>query len=166
MITQKYLKSILNYNKYTGEFTWIVDFCKKIQQGTLAGSINGNGYAQIGINRKIYRVHRLAFLYMTGSFPTDEIDHINNIRSDNRWKNIRSCDASQNRKNTKPQKNRSSKYKGVYWNKSRKKWCGQIMVCKKHIHIGYFDCEILAAKEYDKAASKHFGEFAYLNNIK
>lgn len=57
----------------------------------------------------------------------------------------------------------SSQYKGVYWNKDKKKWHSRIELNKISKHLGYFDDEIEAAKAYDKAASIHFGEFAKLN---
>jgi hypothetical protein len=87
MITQKYLKEIVHYDPDTGIFTWTINR-KKVSAGAVAGH-NCNGYVSLSINNKNYRAHRLAFLYMTGEWPEFVVDHVNRIRSDNRWCNLR-----------------------------------------------------------------------------
>ena len=69
----------------------------------------------------------------------------------------------QNNANSKKQKNTSSDYKGVGWNKKANKWRAKIQIDSKSKHLGYFDSEIEAAKQYDKKAKEHFGEYAKLN---
>jgi len=91
-----------------------------------------------------------------------ETDHINGNRLDNREINLRICTRTQNRQNRIIHKNNSSGYKGVTFDKRKRKWCAQIK-CSKHIHLGYFDCLKDAARAYDLAAKKYFGEFARLN---
>ena len=93
------------------------------------------------------------------------IDHINHNGLDNRKANLRTCTASENRRNSRPMKH-SSKYKGVSWHKWRTikgKWRAYICPNYSFIHLGFFDSEIEAAKKYDQKAKELFGEFAYLN---
>ena len=89
MITQKHLKEILDYNTETGIWTWRVNQARRIKIGQRAGTIISDGHRHIGISGKFYKAHRLAWLYMTGEFPKDEIDHINGVPDDNRWCNLR-----------------------------------------------------------------------------
>lgn len=92
------------------------------------------------------------------------IDHINGCKNDNRRCNLRICTPSQNHANQKKQKGRwTSQYKGVIWDKSRKKWRATIFVNGKHKYLGRFTNEKDAAIIYNKMAEKYFGEFARLN---
>jgi len=91
------------------------------------------------------------------------VDHINHNGLDNRRENLRLCTHVQNTQNRRPNRNTSSKYKGVYWHKHRNKFVAKIYMNGKRIFIGYFTDEIAAAKAYDKKAREFFKEFAYLN---
>ena len=115
-------------------------------------------------------MHRVVVENALGrQLKSDElIDHINKRGLDNRRENLRVVDSVQNALNRKKQKTynksqTSSKYKGVGWRKSHTKWVSYITINYKQISLGYFDSEIEAAKAYDEAALKYFGEFATLN---
>ena len=90
-------------------------------------------------------------------------DHQNHNTLDNRRDNLRVCTHRENLRNQKLQKKKTSKYKGVCWSESRKKWYAYITVNKKMKNLGRFHSEIFAAGIYDRAAKKYFGEFAHLN---
>ena len=90
------------------------------------------------------------------------VDHINHDGLDNRKSNLRLCTQRQNNQTQRP-RGKTSKYKGVYWNKRAKKFMASICIDGKKKSLGYFIDEVAAAKSYDKAAKKLFGEFAYLN---
>uniref|UniRef100_A0AAU8GJY0 HNH endonuclease motif-containing protein n=1 Tax=Salmonella phage PMBT31 TaxID=3153514 RepID=A0AAU8GJY0_9CAUD len=103
MITQELLKELFEYNPDTG------DFIRKVSKGrakagTIAGSPDKDGYIFIGINRKRYAAHRLAFLYMEGYIP-DLVHHLNNIRKDNRWCNLKDATSQENNRNKVAQSN-------------------------------------------------------------
>jgi hypothetical protein len=87
-----YLKHILAYNELTGIFTWKVSKSSKTVVGSIAGTLHPNGYIYIGIDGYGYRAHRLAWFYVYGKWPADQIDHINFIKTDNSINNLRDVD--------------------------------------------------------------------------
>lgn len=95
-----------------------------------------------------------------------EIDHIDGNGLNNQKSNLRYCIRRQNAMNTiKRKPSATSKYKGVCWHKGGKKWQSQIHPSGRSILLGLFKNEIDAAIAYNKAAMKHYGEFARLNNV-
>jgi hypothetical protein len=98
-ITQEYLKSILSYDQGTGVFTWLLKTSNRVKVGMQAGTLRNNGYLKINLNGQLYYVHRLAWLYVTGEWPKNNIDHINGAKDDNRWVNLREATHSQNNRN-------------------------------------------------------------------
>lgn len=159
MISQEELKRRLNYDAETGVFTWLNHNGGRIKSGDIAGGIDGKGYAHIRINNKRPKAHRLAWLYMTGSFPYKQIDHINGIKTDNRFCNLRLATQSENKINTPLYKNNSSGFKGVYFHKASGKWNVQIRLNGKNKNLGYFDSPEVASNIYISCAKLHHGEF-------
>lgn len=153
-LSQEYLYSVLNYNCDSGVFTWNKG---KKMKGKIAGYVNPNGYIYICINRIDYLAHRLAWFYVTGTWPIAEIDHKNCTPSDNRFENLREANRSQNAKNVKPRYNENG-YKGVRFNKYG--WSARIGVDGKTIHLGTFRTPELAHAAYCEAAKKYHGEYA------
>jgi hypothetical protein len=160
MITQSQLKEILHYNPDTGIFTWNIT-----RRNAIKGSIAG--YAQkeyrfnyivirIGVLGKNYLAHRLAWLYMTGSFPTKQIDHINHDATDNRWSNLQEVTNLQNGRNQSLHSTNTSGHMGVSWNKNKKKWQSIIKVLGKQIWLGYFNT-IEEAIQVRKEAEQQYG---------
>jgi hypothetical protein len=159
MITQAELKEILEYNPDTGVFTWKKTVCNRVVVGNVAGHKTNWGYISIKIQGKHYQAHRLAYLYMTGKFPENDIDHINHIKDDNIWANLRDATGSQNQANKVKQKNNTSGYKGVNWH--RNKWRAQISYMNKTMDLGYYTTPQEAAEAYKKKATELYGEFSY-----
>lgn len=97
MLTQDFLRHLLHYDPLTGEWTWINPLPRsRMRCGDSAGRITSHGRRQIRIASGFYYASRLAFLYMTGEMPKEQVDHINRIRSDDRWENLREATQSQN----------------------------------------------------------------------
>ena len=91
------------------------------------------------------------------------IDHKNGDRLDNRRSNLRACDYFQNSTNTRIRSDNTSGYKGVSWDKTRRKWRAYFVLDGYQIHLGRYTDPIQAAHAYDEAARLNFGEFACLN---
>lgn len=120
---------------------------------------NCNGYARTILSDGTTEyLHRM----IMKARPGETIDHINRNKLDNRKFNLRLCTQSQNMGNQEARK-KSSKYKGVMWEKSRKKYKAQLTVNGKATFLGRFVCEWEAAKAYNRAAQKIWGEYALLN---
>lgn len=150
-ISQAELKELFYYNPITGVF-----YNYKTEGDTASPCTNG--YLCTRINKKTYYLHRLAFLYMTGSFPTYDVDHINGIRSDNSWENLRPSTRSQNLQNRSANLNRDLP-KNVYQIPSGKYRVG-IKYEGKRKHYGYFWSLEEATQVAQKAAKDLFGEYA------
>lgn len=93
------------------------------------------------------------------------IDHRDGNGLNNKMDNLRECTHSQNMQNRRKHAPASSKFKGVQWWKAQEKWISQIAKDKKRYFLGYFTEEIDAARAYNEAALKHFGEFANINRL-
>ena len=150
-LTQKELKEVLHYDADSGVFTWLASRSNRIKQGDVAGYINKvHGYRVIKVNGKLYKAHRLVFLYMTGKFPPDEIDHLNHLRYDNRFVNLRHATRVENSRNRSMNSNNTSGFNGVYWHEGASKWRVRIRVNGKDKHLGLFtdmDDAIIARKK-------------------
>ena len=111
-ITRSELKSILHYDHETGIFTYIKTINSRTIVGNIAGSVDKSKYRVVGIDSKKYLAHRLAFLYMRGNLPK-EVDHINHIKDDNRWENLREVTKTENQRNRRVNRNSPLGYHGI-----------------------------------------------------
>lgn len=164
-VTAARVRELFNYSPETGEFTRIKGMWGHAA-GVGVGAITSYGYVRFVIDGENYYSHRLAFLYMTGEWPKDQIDHINRIKDDNRWINLRECTHSQNQANSVPFKNNKSGFKGVYWEKERNKWISTIRCEGKKFFLGRFKDVLDATVAYNKKSKELFGEFAYINDVR
>ena len=158
-ISQTRLKEAFSYDPETGVFVWKIQ-SGRMKPGQIAGVTNPAGYRMIRLDGKLIMAHRLAWIYMTGSAPTDFIDHINGVRNDNRWVNLRPANRSQNSYNSKGRENCTSKWKGVSWDAPRGKWKAQLRAQGKTYVLGRFEDEREAAEAYLFAALEHQGDYA------
>jgi hypothetical protein len=142
---------MLHYEPTTGEWTWLRPCSRNIHVGDKAGKTKKYGYNKIQIWGTSYQASRLAFLYMIGRWPADQIDHKNRDKEDDRWDNLREATQSENNYN------RSDSIRGVYF--FNNKWKARIA----QRHLGTFDTIELAMAARDEAARIVAGEFAILN---
>ena len=154
IVSAERLRELLHYDPETGVFTRL----KASGGGEPAGSIAGwldksTGYVRCNLDGICYRVHRLAWLYMTGEWPADQIDHINGERADNRFANLREATNAQNVQNRRKQRNNTSGYPGVSWFQT--KWQAHIRINGKLKHLGCFDNPKTAHDAYLKAKREH-----------
>lgn len=150
------IKNSIFYNKETGIFTWI----SGRRKGKIAGYKTSDGYVCININNKNYLAHVLAFLWMGFDRP-EQIDHINRIKSDNRWSNLRVSNNSLNQINTGLSSRNKTGYKGVSFRKDRDKYVASSSYRENgkiiHKHLGYFDCPKEANEAYKKFIIEKYG---------
>lgn len=159
-LTADHLRSVLHYDPETGIFTW-----RKGRQGTRLNRTAGaahkaTGYVKICIDYKLYSAHRLAWLYMTGEWPAEQVDHINTIRHDNRWCNLRAANQSEQNANRSPDRRSTTGYKGVTFHKRAGKYLAQIGHNGKNHYLGLFADPAEAAKARAEKARELHGEFA------
>ena len=118
ILTQAKLKELLDYNPDTGDFTNKAFRGLRAIPGEIAGNLNTRGYIDISIGRRKYKAHRLAWLYTYGTWPINNLDHINRSKIDNRIVNLRDVTQAQNGQNKTKHCNNSSGYTGVIWHKA------------------------------------------------
>jgi len=158
-LTQDQLKERLIYNRETGVFTRAkaVGHNGNWKEGLEVGYVSSSdGYIYISIQPYgKFSAHRLAWLYVTGEMPNDEIDHINHIKTDNRFKNLRSVSHKDNGRNTSKPSNNTSGVVGFSWRKDRGKWQCHIKVNGKKLSLGCYACIKEAAKVRKDAELKY-----------
>lgn len=123
-----------------GCFTQQVKKYSNKQHGDVLGCIHKTkGYLYLNLKGKTYRAQRVAFLFMTGNWPVEQVDHINGIKSDNRWINLRDVSALVNSENRGMWRTNRSGYKGVCYNKVENKW--QVLCRYKGVQVyaGYYE---------------------------
>ena len=143
------LRQFLSYCPDTGVFTWLQRTAQQTRVGDVAGSRHHSGYTTISIARGRYAAHRLAWLYMTGDWPTGEIDHIDGDRTNTRWTNLRDVPKSLNQQNQrKPREDNKAGLLGVYWRKREQRWSAEISVNGKGKYLGVFASKEAAHEAY------------------
>ena len=149
------LKSRILYNKTTGIFT------RRTPGRIIMGRLNKTtGYWTIGFDKKQYQAHRLAWFYVTGKWPTNDIDHINGIRTDNRFENLREATRSQNCRNRVKHKGKSLPL-GVYRNnRGRRTYYVQILANGRNKRLGPFKSVVEAEAAYLQASFDLAGQYS------
>lgn len=158
MVTQNELKEFFTYDKDSGHFTRIKKLGKKGIIGQVCNSKNNCGHIQITFKGRTYPAHRLAWLYVYGEFPKNQIDHINCIRDDNRIINLREATNQQNSFN-RTQALGISGLKGVQWDKVKNKWLVVPVINNKRHYLGYFDDKENAFSVYLDFCKNNHGDF-------
>lgn len=162
MIDRDYLKQRLHYDANSGVFTYLTQGAERFKSmracnawnarfsGEIAGSKDSRGYIQVKLDGHKHLAHRLAFLYMTGKMPK-EIDHIDRVRANNAWLNLREASHIQSSGN---------KFSIGFYKTKSGRFRAQICVNYKITHLGTFDTEVEARSAYIKASKNALEEFS------
>jgi len=157
VIDQETVKKLFHYDAESGMLIWRFGNGRNVKPWQEVKAKNGNGYYTAKIHGKSYLAHRLAWLYVHGSFPNKYIDHKNRIRNDNRLCNLRDVNTTDNAQNISLPNHNKSGYIGVSWIKSHNCWTVYVKVNKKNKWLGYY-------KNLDDAvAARKAGEKQYYN---
>lgn len=170
MLTQQDVQQLLDYDSTTGLLYWKTRSPDLFNNQRLCNSWNaqyagkeaftsdnGRGYKQGTINNKLYKAHRIIFLMNYGYWP-DQIDHIDQNRSNNRLSNLREVSNTENQKNARKRVDNTSGKTGVTWNKLVNAWYARIGVNGVKVTIGRFDTKeeaIKARLEAEKLYNYH-----------
>lgn len=151
-MNQQIVKELFDYRD--GKLYWKTARTNSIKVGDRAGYKRKDGYQVINMKGSIQLEHRLVWLWITGSLPVLNLDHINGDTSDNRFENLRECNQQHNLQNRKKPKSNTSGYIGVCYNKVRNKWQANIRKDGKQTHLGLFATPEEARDAYLTAKSK------------
>lgn len=163
-MTQEEAKRFLDYDAESGIFTWKSKPSHRVNIGAIAGSINPtDGYWHIQFRRKKYKRSRLAWLYMTGRWPSDEIDHINRDCLDDSFGNLREASRTQNNANRRVMKSSRTQIKGV--RVDGRYIVARVTIGGKRIKRGFKTLEA-ARLFYEAESSRIYGDFARSNGGK
>lgn len=157
----EHVREGLSYDALTGQFRWARPG-PKVTVGSIAGTVI-RGYCMIHFRGVDYHAHRLAWLYVHGSWPSGDVDHRNGNRLDNRIENLREATRSQNCANMGVARHNSSGFKGVSYNRLTGRWHAYISHEGRRHHLGLFGTVEAAAAAYDEAAIRLKGDFALTN---
>lgn len=158
-ITQERLKELLSYDPLTGVFLWRGGQ-KKTVAGTVAGTVDKDGYIIICADQKLYRAHRLAWLWMTGDWPKGQIDHKDLVKTNNQFSNLRDATKSQNMWNLKCRSNSATGIKGVQYDARRGLYYAKITANGRKTWLGYHKTADAAAAAYRTASTEQHQQFA------
>ena len=168
-LSQDYLKACFTYDPEFGVLTWKnrprehfnCNQGWKMWNARYAGKIAGcgggsHGYLSVGIRNKMHLNHRVIWCWMTGEWPSDQIDHIDHIKQNNLWHNLREADNQTNCKNMPILSTNTSGVTGVSWDKAKQKYQAYITVNDRKLSLGHYDA-FKAAVASRKAAEALYG---------
>lgn len=158
-LTHARLLEVLDYNPITGTFMWR-QMRKNLRSLTPGGLHKQTGYLRLTVDGELMWGHRVAWFYVTGSWPDRAIDHINGDRADNRFSNLRQASWAENLQNRSASVASTSGHKNVFWYKAYSMWQVQITAFGKKHNGGYFSELVDAIKAAEALRNKVHGRFA------
>jgi len=157
-LTQEHVKKLFDYNETTGELIRKYSPSNSVKTGDVAGSkweSKHTNYYHINAKGKKYLAHRLIWLYMTGEFPKNDVDHIDGNGLNNKWNNLRSVTRQENMQNSTLRSDNTSGHVGVTRNKRDRKWMAYISHNQKMFNLGSY-IDISEAIQVRKIAEKKY----------
>lgn len=161
IVTQKRVREVLAYDPETGVFTWKIGTARG-RPGERAGAVSSIGYRYVAVDGRRYLAHRLAWFYVHGEWPRDQIDHINGKRDDNAISNLREATNAQNQRNSAGKIN-STGFRGI--TKKGNRFRASITVDNRVHFLGSFKTAEEAHAAYLEARAKHHGAFVNKGGI-
>lgn len=162
------LRAILSYDPETGLFHRLVTRGTKHKAGMIAGGVTSHGYINITVDGSHYYGHRLAWLFMTGEWPKDQIDHADGNKTNNRFANLREASTSDNMCNRGPTRRSKSGFRGVSHADDKttpKRWIASVRKGERLFMKAFITMEeAIAARQI--AACEIHGQFARVADIK
>lgn len=158
-LSRKRLRELLRYEPRTGDFIWLKATSNRVEKGALAGCAkdhNGARYILLGIDGRLYHAHRVAWFYMTGTWPQKELDHKDGNGWNNSWANLREATPAENQCNTKLRSDNLSGVKGITFYAGRKKPYRVWLNCRS---LGSFATLAEAKAVRELAARESHGKF-------
>ncbi len=152
-LTVERLKEVLHYAPSTGVFAWLQQTSSRALVDTVAGTTTSYGYRAIKIDGRVYKAHRLAYLYMTGAWPLHQVDHRDGSRSNNAWTNLRPATNTENLQNRRKAR-RTSKSGLLGVTQTGAKWQARIRVGGKQLNLGTRDTPEAAGALYLEAKER------------
>jgi len=159
--TAKELNHLFTYDPTSpSSLRWNNPISRQMRRGDVAGAKNSDGYYQVSISCKRYRVHRIIYKMHHDTCIVDSvIDHVNRDRSDNKIDNLRRCTSAENQRNYGLLERNTTGSAGV--RKARHgKWHASISVAGKRKHLGYYVKKSDAISARKNAEREFYGEFA------
>ena len=153
--TQQHLRELFDYDPRTGVVTRSLCTANRHTQGEIVGTKGARGYLQATVNSLKYPLHRLIWCWVHGTWPTDDIDHINRVRDDNRIENLRIATRSENNHNAGPNRANTSGHRGACWDKSKGLWAANIGVNGRTQFLGRYATAEEAGRAYLAAKLKY-----------
>lgn len=154
------LKTVFRYDPETGLISWLKPPRGFRTPNGAAGTVNKSGYVVIGRKPNFFTAHRLAWALHTGEWPQGQIDHINGIRNDNRWVNLRLATGRQNKQNSPLPAHNTSGFKNVHWDKNRNRWYAKVIDNNGKRHSSFHLKIEDAVKEAERMRALYHGDFA------
>lgn len=148
-LTVERLRAVLDYDPLTGVFVRLVKTSNNVDMSKPPGYVSDQGYLIISVDGREYRAHRLAWLHVTGEWPSNLIDHENEIRLDNRFSNLRDLTKRGNMENqSKPYSGNSSGILGVSRCRRTGRWVANIKSNYRSQYLGRFAKKLDAQAAY------------------
>lgn len=157
-LSHRRLLEVLSYDPATGVFRWLVSTSNRVKVGAQAGRIQ-KGARIISVDGTKFLAHRLAWFYVYGVWPADQIDHEDLNQDHNAISNLRESTQAENARNVRVRRHAKSGMKGAHWHKGARRWMSQIVVDGQNFYLGLFDEPEAAAAAYAAASQNLHGKF-------
>ena len=155
--SHKEVLATFDYNPETGIFRWKKRNAQRVKIGSIAGFQMSTGYRGVSLRNMQFLAHRMAWFYMTGRWPRHQIDHIDRVRTNNRFSNLREATMRDQLGNASMRKNNTSGIRGV--SRKRNKWQAQLAYRGTYYSLGSFSSKTQAKSVYDNLSIRLRGKF-------